>query len=176
MSISAVRGNEIREFEYLSPELPFPGYCGLVKFYGAGVSFRNIRTEELDMKPRLSERDDDSPNDFSYDVFISHASKDKEVVMNVIEEFRKVGIAYWIDHENITFGDPIVSKIEEGLQNSRFVLVCLSENLGQSNWCRAEYGPILYREFSGNTERKAIPLKIDNSSDTQIPLPSTIIR
>lgn len=82
----------------------------------------------------------------------------------VANEFKRMGITYWIDEEQITFGDAIVTKIEEGLKNSRYVVVCLSKNVARSGWCRAEYSPILYREFSGETTRRVIPLSLDGSS------------
>jgi hypothetical protein len=47
----------------------------------------------------------------------------------------------------------------------------LSDKLGKSGWCRAEYGPILYREFSDDTSRRVIPLSLDGSeSEKSVPL------
>jgi hypothetical protein len=91
--------------------------------------------------------------------------------MKVVEALKKNGISYWIDSEKLTFGDGIIAGIESGLKRSKFVVVCISKNLEKSGWCRAEYGPILYREFSGQTSRRVIPLSLDGSKDNDaVPL------
>jgi hypothetical protein len=165
-------GTEKYTLAYLMPELPFSGSCGVVRFYSSSVIAQEIQIEEIKMKPILPEEDDESEQPtHPICVFLSHSSADKETVFKVIEAFKKANISYWVDHEQINFGDRIVDKIEEGLQKSKFVVVCLSENLMNSNWCRAEYGAILYREFSGNTSRRVIPLSLDGSNNSDaIPL------
>ena len=164
---------KIYKLTYLIPELPFPGYCGVVRFYDASVTVHKIQIEEIKVKPILPEEDSELSqlSAHSFSVFLSHSSTDKAVVLQVIDLFKKENISYWVDHEQITFGDPIVAKIEEGLQKSKYVVVCLSENLANSGWCRAEYGAILYREFSGDTSRRVIPLSLDGSNNSEgIPL------
>jgi hypothetical protein len=151
------------------PEVPFAGHCGLVSFYNTPVLARDIQIEEIAMSPKLPETRS-AEMVYRYDVFVSHASADIAAVRQVIAAFRDAGISYWVDHEQIGFGDPIVSKIEDGLQSSRHVVVCLSKNLGASTWCRAEYGPILYREYSGKTERRVLPLIVDGDRTAVVPL------
>lgn len=107
---------------------------------------------------------------YKYDVFISHSSKDRKYVDEIIKEFRSKNISYWVDHEQIEFGDPITQKIEEGLRESHYVLVLLSTHLGKSNWCRTEYGPILNKEFNEESQKKVIPLRLEDCSDNEIPL------
>lgn len=163
---------ETHTLKYVLPEPPFPGYCGVVRFYNSSVMVHRIQIEEITMKPILPEEDNDSAQrTHPFCVFLSHSSADKPTVLKVMEAFRLSGIPYWVDHEQITFGDGIVAKIEEGLQKSKYVVVCLSESLATSGWCRAEYGPILYREFSGDTSRRVIPLSLDGSKNSDaIPL------
>jgi hypothetical protein len=105
-----------------------------------------------------------------YDVFISYSSEDKDIVLCIIEDLKKMRISYWVDHEQIMFGDFITEKIEDGLQRSRFVLVCLSVNLGRSNWCKKEYGPIINRNCKNTSTKKVLPLKLDNVKDDDIPI------
>lgn len=163
---------ETHTLNYMMPELAFPGSCGVVRFYSSSVTVQKNQIEQIKMKPILPDLDDDpgqSAHPFS--VFLSHSSADKETILKVIKAFKEANISYWIDHEQITFGDPIVSKIEEGLQKSKYVVVCLSENQAASGWCRAEYSAILYREFSGDTSRRVIPLSLDGSINRKgIPL------
>lgn len=167
-----VTETETHTLTYLVPEIPFPGNCGVVRFYGSSVIVQKIQIEEIKMKPILPEEDDESEQQtHPFSVFLSHSSADKETVLKVTEAFKQANISYWVDHEQIKFGDGIVAKIEEGLQKSKYVVVCLSEKLITSGWCRAEYGAILYREFSGDTSRRVIPLSLDGSNNINgIPL------
>jgi len=107
---------------------------------------------------------------FAFDVFISHSSKDKKNVLDIIQDFKRKGVTYWVDHEQIKYGDEITGKIEDGLKNSKYIVVALSKHLGKSNWCRKEYGPILNREYNKKSGKKVIPLKIDDCDDDDIPL------
>jgi hypothetical protein len=107
---------------------------------------------------------------FNFDVFISHSSKDKKTVLDIIQGFKRKGVTYWVDHEQIEYGDMITGKIEEGLKNSKYILVVLSKHLGKSNWSRIEYGPILNREYNKKSGKKVIPLKIDDCNEDDIPL------
>ena len=107
---------------------------------------------------------------FEYDVFICHSSKDKPIIDNIVKDFKRERITYWLDAEQINFGEPITEKIEDGLQKSKYIMPCLSVNLARSGWTRAEYGSILNAELSGKSERIVIPLKLDNCSESDIPL------
>jgi MoxR-like ATPase len=107
---------------------------------------------------------------FKYDVFICHSSKDKPIIKTLIEDLKKENITYWVDSEQIDYGDDIVKKIEDGLKKSRYVVSCLSKNFIISGWTRAEYGPILNGEFSRNSKRIVIPLELDNCEDDDIPI------
>ncbi|QWR78553.1 toll/interleukin-1 receptor domain-containing protein [Candidatus Magnetomonas plexicatena] len=106
----------------------------------------------------------------NYDVFICHSSKDKDfIIKKILPRLKKRGITYWIDNEQIKY-DHILNKIEDGLQNSKHVMVCLSKNLGTSNWCRAEYGAVLHKTIKETTGKKVIPLKLDDCDEKDIPL------
>jgi hypothetical protein len=167
-----VSGDNSAVIEHLMPERPFAGHAGLVRFYSAPVFAREVHIEEIRARPILPEATEKaSTRQYKYDVFVSHARGDNDLISRVLERFRQAGISYWIDEEQLTFGDQIVAKIEDGLRFSRFVVVALSERLGKSGWSRSEYGPILFREFSGDTSRRVIPLSLDGSdSERAIPL------
>jgi hypothetical protein len=156
------------ELNSICPHIPFPGYVGLVKFYGAGVVVSGVLIEETGLKfqnPPIQKA-----GTFEFDVFLCHSGADKPHVLNIAKELRNMGLTYWLDSEQIRFGDPITRKIEDGLRNSRYIVPCLSTNLSRSGWARAEYGAILNAELSGDSLRVVIPLKLDDSSDGDIPL------
>jgi len=151
-------------FEHVVPDLPFPGRVGVVKLYGTRAEMYNFRFTIINDPFREVHK----PM-FKYDVFISYSSKDETVVDKIVLQFKKNGVTYWLDAEQIGLGQSITKQIEEGIQASKHVLVCLSSNLGKSNWCRAEYASVLHQYFSGNTNRRVIPLKLDAVSDSDIP-------
>ena len=51
---------------------------------------------------------------FVFDVFLSHNSKDKEVVREIAERLRADGLRVWLDDWQIRPGDSIPAKIEDG--------------------------------------------------------------
>jgi hypothetical protein len=153
--------------EYQVPHIPFPGYAGLIKFYGTEVTAKNLKIEHTSYPELISGVTEMTT--YQYDVFISHSSQDKLVIERIIQDLRNNGITYWVDHEQIKFGDYVTNKIEDGLRRSKSVLVCLSSNLGRSNWCRAEYGPILNRELSKPSGKRVIPLRLDKCDEDDIP-------
>ena len=55
--------------------------------------------------------------EFTYDVFLSHSSKDKAVVRAVADRLRADGLRVWLDDWEIRPGDSIPAKIEEGLEH-----------------------------------------------------------
>lgn len=60
---------------------------------------------------------------FRYDVFLSHSSKDKQVVRELAERLKADGVRVWFDEWEILPGDSIFAKIEEGLENSRVLVL-----------------------------------------------------
>jgi len=70
---------------------------------------------------------------FKYDVFLSHSSKDKTVVRELAERLRRDGLRVWLDEWEIRPGDPILLKIEEGLEQSRTLVLAMSRNAFASN-------------------------------------------
>jgi hypothetical protein len=165
-------GDRFVAIDRLVPEAPFAGHAGLVRFYDCPVFARDVDIEEIGTRPVLPEATDKpGTREYKYDVFLSHSQGDSELIAQVTKSFRQAGISYWIDEEQVKFGDRIVQKIEDGLRDSRFVVVALSETLGEFGYSRSEYSPILYREFSGETSRRVIPLSLDGSdSEKAIPL------
>jgi hypothetical protein len=71
---------------------------------------------------------------FTHDVFLSHSSKDKGVVRAIAERLRADGLRVWFDEWEIRAGDHIQTKIEEGLEHSRVLVLCMSANAFGSDW------------------------------------------
>src|SRR5215211_4198763 len=98
-------------------------------------------------------------DEFKYDVFLSHSSKDKTVVRAIAEQLRADKVQVWFDEWEIKPGDNIASKIEEGLEHSRVLVLCMSANAFGSDWAQLEAGTFRFRDPL-NKERRFIPLRL----------------
>src|SRR5919107_2407114 len=100
--------------------------------------------------------------DFKYDVFLSHSSKDKDAVRAVAERLRSDGLRVWLDDWELKPGDSIPSKIEDGLKHSRVLVLCMSADAFGSEWAQLESHTFRFRDPL-NKERRFIPLRLDEA-------------
>lgn len=99
----------------------------------------------------------DAPDEASHDVFISHASEDKdEVVRPLAEALRAGGLDVWYDEFTLKIGDSLRRKIDEGLRNSRFGVVVLSQAFFGKGWPEYELDGLVSRSVSG--EQVLLPI------------------
>ena len=85
-----------------------------------------------------------------YDVFISHASEDKEAVARPLAEaLSKQGVRVWIDEGQLTVGDSLRQSIDQGLARSRFGIVILSRKFFEKHWPKLELNGLAAREVDG---------------------------
>ena len=94
---------------------------------------------------------------FTYDVFLSHNSKDKPRVRTLAGELRDAGLRVWFDEWVIKPGDDIYLAIERGLAAARVQVLCLSQAALASDWVTLERSTVLFRDPS-NAGRRFIPL------------------
>ena len=86
-----------------------------------------------------------------YDVFISHASEDKEeVVRPLAHALRDGGLAVWYDEFELRIGDSLRRKIDHGLANSRFGVVVLSRAFFSKGWTNYELDGLVTRAVGGD--------------------------
>jgi hypothetical protein len=89
------------------------------------------------------------------DVFISHASEDKDAVARPLaEELKRQGFTVWYDEYVLKLGDSLPAEIDRGLANCRFGVVILSPRFFAKNWPRRELDALAARETLGG--RKVI--------------------
>lgn len=77
---------------------------------------------------------------FPFDVFLSHSSRDKGTVRKIAQRLRADGIRVWFDEWEIRPGDSIPAKVEYGLERSRNLAPCMSQNAFGSDWAQWESG------------------------------------
>jgi len=81
--------------------------------------------------------DDDYHKEF--DVFISHASEDKdEVVRPLAAALKGHGLEVWYDEYELKIGDSLRRKIDSGLAKSKFGIVVLSKPFLSKGWTNYE--------------------------------------
>lgn len=82
-----------------------------------------------------------------YDVFISHASEDKEdVARPLAAHLREQGLSVWLDEFELTLGDSLRRSIDRGLSKSRFGVVILSKAFFSKEWPNRELDGLVARE------------------------------
>jgi small GTP-binding protein len=99
---------------------------------------------------------------FPFDVFLSHSAKDKAVVRALAERLRKDGLRVWFDAWEIQPGDSIPAKIEEGLERSRVLVLCMSAHAFGSDWAQLESYTFQFRDPL-NKERRFLPVRLDDA-------------
>ena len=86
-----------------------------------------------------------------YDLFISHASEDKdEFVRPLAELLENMGIKVWYDEFTLKVGDSLRKSIDQGLIKSRFGTVILSTAFCSKNWTQYELDSMVAREMNGH--------------------------
>ena len=102
---------------------------------------------------------------YTYDVFLSHSTKDKAVVREIAERLREDGLRVWFDEWEIKPRARKATrkkKIEEGLEHSRVLVLCMSANAFGADWAQLESGTFRFRDPL-NEDRRFIPLRLDDA-------------
>ncbi|CAN5301581.1 hypothetical protein BH20ACT24_BH20ACT24_19360 [soil metagenome] len=85
-----------------------------------------------------------------YDVFISHATEDKdEVVRPLAHALQERRISVWYDEFELRIGDSLRRKIDAGIAWSRFGIVVLSPAFFAKGWPQYELDGLVTMAVSG---------------------------
>ena len=112
--------------------------------------------EKLEFLPALDEKTPipgsslEKGSRMEWDIFICHASDDKEAfVRPLAEALKKVGLRVWYDEFSLTLGDSLRRSIDRGLMESRFGVVVLSLSFFEKHWPQIELDGLAQREVNG---------------------------
>ena len=98
-----------------------------------------------------------------WDLFISHASEDKDdFVRPLVERLKKADLTVWYDEFSLRLGDSLRRSIEKGLAGSRFGVVVLSPAFFAKEWPQRELDALTSLEISGKGRVLPIWLNIDH--------------
>ncbi len=105
---------------------------------------------------------------FAYDVFLSHSSRDKPMVRQIAEKLRQSGLRVWFDEWSVKPGQLIGKGVEEGLEQSRILVLAMSKAAFDSDWVTLEAQAAVFRD-PANEGRRFIPVRLYEFEDSQIP-------
>ena len=159
-------GNQLQEVTNLSPMeindaasiLGQQGYVEVGETYGVApfdfnvltlnaegrLEFERRRSQEVPKTEQVKEIHGE------WDLFICHASEDKEeVVRPLAEALIDAGFEVWYDEFTLTIGDSLRRSIDKGLAQSKFGLAVLSPDFFKKEWPQRELDGLAAREHDG---------------------------
>lgn len=108
-----------------------------------------------------------------YDVFISHASEDKEAFVRPFAmKLTAAGIEPFYDEMSMTWGDSLRRRIEQGLARSRFGIVILSKSFFAKEWPQRELDGLVALEIHGQS--RILPIWHEVSKDEVVRFSPTL--
>lgn len=100
----------------------------------------------------------------TWDVFISHASEDKELVARPLRDaLNQKGVTVWLDETQLRIGQSLRRKIDEGIRSSRFGVVVLSQAFLRKGWTNHELDGLVTRNVAG--EQSLLPIWHDLNAE-----------
>jgi hypothetical protein len=110
-----------------------------------GPALRNIAENLADATPH-----DPSPSSAEFDVFVSHATEDKDAVVRPLAHaLRAAGLTVWYDEFELRIGDSLRRKIDAGIARSSFGIVVLSQPFFAKGWPAYELDGLVTMAASG---------------------------
>lgn len=149
-----------RSGTYSGFQLTVPGFERYDELSGGCPGMNEVSSD----KPEKTEEDQKSlksveseSEDTAYDVFISHAGEDKDPVARPLAtELRDRGFEVWFDEFELQIGDQLRSSIDDGLKNSDYGIIILSEAFFGKKWPESELEGLMSLE--SDDEKIILPL------------------
>jgi hypothetical protein len=92
------------------------------------------------------------------DFFISHAGDDKRAyIQPLAERLTARKVTFWLDSREVRWGDSLALKINDGLRESRHVVLCLSEAFISRPWPETELNSA-FAARNPDDNRRILPL------------------
>jgi hypothetical protein len=99
------------------------------------------------------------------DLFISHASTDKpRYIQPLAGCLANRQVTFWLDALEVAWGDSIPLRVNEGLSQSRYLLVCLSSNFLRRPWPEAELASALAIQ-NAMGQKRVLPLILNSKEE-----------
>lgn len=93
-----------------------------------------------------------------FDVFISHANKDKEdLIEELYQSLNTLGVNIFYDKESLEWGDHWKDRILNGTKKAEFAIIVISENFFDREWTERELAEFLNRQ-NRNGQKLILPI------------------
>jgi len=107
--------------------------------------------------PAVATKGSENGSDQGRDVFMCHASEDKEYCEPLTEALQDAGIRVWLDKTALQWGDDLRASIDRGLRNCRYGIVIFSKAfLRKKKWTEYELNSLFALEQVG--EKRILPI------------------
>lgn len=93
-------------------------------------------------------------------VFISHASKDMGLAIDISVDLRKHGVNSWLDKWDIKLGHSIPKEIGKGLDNCDAIILLYSKDYRDSTFCNDEW-EAFYTKYNKIKPFAILPIMLD---------------
>jgi len=135
-----------------------------IKYLNPGPVAKITDNTEFFVLPISSEQNSENKSNLSkYDVFVCHASEDKErIVRPLCNSLSNLGMRVWYDEFQLQIGDSLRESIDEGLAQSRYGIVVLSPDFFEKNWTQYELNGLVQKDID---EKTILPIKYNISID-----------
>jgi len=98
-------------------------------------------------------------------VFLSHNSKDNPIIRQIATDLTAAGISVWLHDQRVRAARSIAEKIAQGLVESDWFLIGLSQDAVESPWVKTEFNQVLLSEVARRGTR-LLPLRL---TDCKVP-------
>ena len=126
--------------------------------------------DALDMIPkdladlfREVKRERTKGNQQKYDFFISYASENKKQALSLVESLKEKNASVWFDDKELKIGDQIRTMLEQGLINSKYGIVLISNEYLNKYWTNQELNSLYEMEEHGI--KKILPILLNISHE-----------
>jgi hypothetical protein len=99
-----------------------------------------------------------------YDCFISYAGEDRTLVEGIVSALKQVSINVWWDKGQIRLGDRLTQKIDDGLSQSRYGLIIVSQAFMGKRWPESELRALANRAIKSG-HRVILPILVGMDHD-----------
>lgn len=104
---------------------------------------------------------------FKWDVFVSHNRRQKLWVRQFVAQLRDHGLQVFFDEDSIPPGIPVLTAIEQGVDQSRYLLFVITPSSVASEWVSLETSLLLFSDPAARHGR-LIPLLLEKTPETDI--------
>lgn len=131
-------------------------------FRGSAAQRMALRSQMLNTV--LHEYQVNEPPERKFDLFVSHASEDKQdFVRPLVDILKGLEIKVWYDESELELGESLRRSIDRGIAQSNYGLVVLSPAFFRKDWTQHELDGLTAMQVNGNSVILPIWLNIGHA-------------